>query len=441
MRNPSSSIRLLQPTLCDPNVTQYSGYFDVKPDVHYFFWFFESVTEDAPLTFANFHFVMWLNGGPGCSSMGGVFTGPGPCRVTDDGRSMEAVYNPYSWHRYSNMLFLDQPAGTGFSYGNGTINRTEEGAPLLYETLQLFLEAFPQYSKLPFHLFGESYASRYVTEYARYIVERNTAALALDRKILLQTVGFGNPWIDPLYHYESDPQMTCDSTNPFTAPPETCKKMKEIFRHECMPLLNQCSIMDTIRDCSAADKSCQAIQDLFDSTGQSNTDVRIPAIQYTPPQTYARFLNLASTQKQIGATVRYTECSNDVRQSFSYSGDIARSSRLSVTFLLDHGIHLLVYVGDVDFLCNWYGNYALFNDLRWDGADKYRAESLVPWILNDREVGQIKSSGPLTFIRVYQAGHVVPYYQPLPSLAMFRAWITNTPLNPLPAIYAGSKES
>ncbi|KAG2225683.1 hypothetical protein INT45_012155, partial [Circinella minor] len=111
----------------------------------------------------------------------------------------------------------------------------------------------------------------------------------------------------------------------------------------------------------------------------------------------------------------------------------ARSSSSSISFLLNHGVRVLVFVGDVDYLCNWYGNNALFNALPWYYTDKYRERSLEPWIINNREVGQIKSWGPLTFIRVYQAGHVVPYYQPLPSLAMFQAWISNMTLNPLSA--------
>ncbi|KAI9251343.1 prepro-carboxypeptidase Z [Phascolomyces articulosus] len=434
-RNPNLSIRYTQPELCDPNVIQYSGYFDIqKEDVHYFFWFFESKAENAPLT-------LWLNGGPGCSSMGGLFTGPGPCKVTDNGIDIKAVYNPYSWHRYSNILFLDQPAGTGFSYGTGTINRTEDGATYVYESLQLFFEIFPQYIKLPFHMFGESYAGRYVSEYARYILEKNSmiknnnesssASIAVEQIILLESVAFGNPHIDPFYHYQSSPQMACNSTNPFTAPPETCKRMSEIFEEECAPLLKQCSATNSVEDCHKARNICVQIERLFDATGQSSTDVRIPSVQDTPPQTYARFLNLPSTRKHIGANALYTECKASVRIPFLETGDNARKTSPSITFLLNQGIRVLVFVGDVDYLCNWYGNNALFNALPWYHADHYRAQSLKPWMLNSREVGQIKSWGPLTFIRVYQAGHDVPYYQPLPSLAMFQAWIKNITLNPL----------
>lgn len=85
----------------------------------------------------------------------------------------------------------------------------EEGATLFYEAIQLFYEAFPQYSKLPFHLFGESFAGRYIPYYADYITQQNlqlsaaeftNSALASNSQKLIpiDSVGIGNGWINPL---------------------------------------------------------------------------------------------------------------------------------------------------------------------------------------------------------------------------------------------------
>jgi carboxypeptidase C (cathepsin A) len=114
IKSPSgTTIRYKQPGkagICEttPGVNSYSGYIDLAPDVHAFFWFFESRSKPAtdPIT-------LWLNGGPGSDSLIGLFEELGPCHVS---KELKTYLNPYSFSNVSNMLFLSQPIGVGFSY-------------------------------------------------------------------------------------------------------------------------------------------------------------------------------------------------------------------------------------------------------------------------------------------------------------------------------------
>ncbi|KAF7292796.1 Carboxypeptidase [Mycena indigotica] len=154
-------LRVTKPTaLCDPSVNQISGYLIMSlpryrraEDKHLFFWFFES--RNSPSTDP---LVLWLNGGPGCSSSTGLLFELGPCSIADDGKN--TTFNPHSWNSNANMIFLDQPVNVGFSYAEDgtTVNNSPLAGKDVYAFLELFLQRFPEYSKQPFHISGESYA-------------------------------------------------------------------------------------------------------------------------------------------------------------------------------------------------------------------------------------------------------------------------------------------
>lgn len=124
-----------------------SGYIDVSEEKHYFYWLLESrrnATSD-PL-------ILWLNGGPGCSSMIGMLAEKiGPCEINED---LTERNNPYSWTNNATVIFVDAPNGAGYSYGSDLASNTREYAEDVYQFFQLFFDAYPQYAELDLHIFG-----------------------------------------------------------------------------------------------------------------------------------------------------------------------------------------------------------------------------------------------------------------------------------------------
>lgn len=129
----------------------YTGYIDIEAR-HLFFYFFESRRDPS-----KDDVVLWTNGGPGGSSTVGLFMELGPCRVQGPDNT---TFNPHSWNEYSNIFFIDQPIGTGFSYADygEYVSSAEEAATDTAAFVAIFFEHFGQFKGRKFHMAGESYA-------------------------------------------------------------------------------------------------------------------------------------------------------------------------------------------------------------------------------------------------------------------------------------------
>lgn len=171
------------------NVTSYSGYFTVSPhfDSNLFFWFFPALedSDNAPV-------LLWLQGGPGASSMYGLFTENGPFEVISPS---EVRLRNETWSRSHNLLYIDNPVGAGFSFTKGGYaNNETKVSEDLYNGLEQFFTLFPKLQKNEFYISGESYAGKYIPAIAHRILKKNPTA---NLKINLKGVAIGNGLSDP----------------------------------------------------------------------------------------------------------------------------------------------------------------------------------------------------------------------------------------------------
>ncbi|KAK2742341.1 hypothetical protein FQN57_005429 [Myotisia sp. PD_48] len=232
---------------------------DVKIDQDYaintFFWFFESRNDpkNAPLS-------IWMNGGPGSSSMIGLFQENGPCFINDDSNS--TIHNPWSWNNEVNMLYIDQPNQVGFSFdkptnvtvdtatgtikvadfsddkipqqtstfyvgtygsqdADATANNTMNAARSLWHFAQVWFQEFPEYKPNDdrISIWTESYGGRYGPAFSAFFQEQNekieNGTLTDEGEtfvIHLDTLGIINGCIDFLLQAPSYPEYAHNNT-------------------------------------------------------------------------------------------------------------------------------------------------------------------------------------------------------------------------------------
>ena len=112
-----------------------------------------------------------------------------------------------------------------------------------------------------------------------------------------------------------------------------------------------------------------------------------------------------------------------VAAAFELSGDWMQNYQQMIPDQLNDGIRVLIYAGDQDYICNWLGNQAWTQALPWPHRAEFNSTAPVPWVVDGKKAGTLQSSHGFSFLRVFDAGHMVPRDQPANALAMLNAFI------------------
>ncbi|KAL8645942.1 MAG: hypothetical protein Q9210_006426 [Variospora velana] len=461
------TIRYKEPGLegvCEttPGVNSYSGYVDLAPDAHTFFWFFEARNDpaNAPLT-------LWLNGGPGSDSLIGLFQELGPCNVTEN---LTTQVNPYSWTEVSNMLFISQPLGVGFSYSEaepGSLNpftgevenstygvtgrwpvinataldTTELAAIATWHVLQGFLANLPQLdarvggpSKV-FNLWTESYGGHYGPAFFDYFYDQNEMirnGTTNGTELTFDTLGIINGILDLYTQAPYYPEFTQYNTYGIQLVNET---VYDYMKFACfMPDIGCLAQVDTCRQvnrstevgqlyCQQATDQCRTNveEPYYEFGGRGVYDIRHPYDDPTPPSYFNDYLNKAEVQNALGVNLNYTQSNNDVFYAFSNTGDFAYPNFIpDLEMILNSSVRVSLIYGDADYICNWFGGEAVSLAVNYTNSAEFRAAGYTPFLVDGTEYGEVREYGNFSFLRIYEAGHEVPYYQPEASLEYFR---------------------
>jgi len=421
----------VQEGFCDSKVKSYSGYFDIKgsKNQNYFYWFFESRNDPT-----NDPVILWLTGGPGCSSTLALLVENGPCSVSKDGESL--IENPYSWNENANIVFVDQPTGVGFSYGDKTdYDYNEEMvAEDMYQFLQAFFSHFSQFQKNEFNVFGESYGGHYAPSVAYRVLQGNLKKQGLPLK--LAGLGVGNGLTAPEIQYAHYPEFYANNTYGVKLISDALLTEMKKAQPMCQKMIEACQKGPIAFACTLAQASCNAIMIApFESTGLNTYDIRIkcevPGLCYDFSNV-EKFLRKPETLEALNVNTKesasWESCNMKVNKDFR--NDWMKSFMSKIPPLLENKIQVLIYAGDADFICNWMGNKAWVLAMDWPGKTNFNKAQDNKWLVNNEHKGELRSYGDFHFLRVFQAGHMVPMDQPEAAVSMVNSFIKRK-LNPV----------
>lgn len=418
---PDKPSRRLNPT--------FSGYLPVnnKLGSDLFYTYFEAREPDGGLD--KTPIVLWLQGGPGCSSLFGMLYINGPYFINED---LTLRRNPGAWNRKFGLLFIEQPVGVGFSLpGRDTIPSEELSlASQLYEAIQTFYRLHRFYDR-PLVVTGESYAGKYVPSISHYILQvdamsnRFVDKLTVTRKIpadvdppvfKLGALAIGNGFTDALTQTMHQASIAWSMGLIDTAQREIAEGMQN----------NIVALMETGRWAHAAE-AADALNGYITNCSHSASleDIRRNKA-YDGDKLVDKFLNLPEVKQELGihASIQWASCSPVVGKIMR--PDVMRSVHHLVPDLIAYH-PVLIYLGQFDAECGVASNDAWLNKMAWPGHIDWLSTPRKMWMNGSEPLGYVKQLHNLTQIVVRNAGHMVPHDRPLVALSMLETWLDTAP--------------
>uniref|UniRef100_A0A0D9VUP5 Carboxypeptidase n=1 Tax=Leersia perrieri TaxID=77586 RepID=A0A0D9VUP5_9ORYZ len=331
--------------------------------------------------------VLWLNGGPGCSSFGaGAMLELGPFSVRSDNKTL--YKKQHAWNTVANMLFVEVPAGVGYSYSNTTSDyynigdkKTTDDA---YTFLINWLKKFPEYQDRDFFIIGESYAGHYIPELANLIVSNNRAINSTNIKLKGVAIGnadlHDNVTLRASFDYYWRHAMISD----------------RVYR----AIQASCGFNDTYTN------DCQNAMNLAIEEKGNVDDYNI----------YAPQCHDASNPSGSSDSVLYGDpCTNHYVSSYLNNPEVQRALHANNTGL---NYTWMDCSGDMDAVCSVTSTQYALDILGLPVETSWR-----PWHVDNEVAGYVVGYRGLVFATVRGAGHMVPYYQPRRALALLSSFL------------------
>ncbi|KAK9750305.1 hypothetical protein RND81_02G186100 [Saponaria officinalis] len=396
----------------DESLPTKSGYLEVNSTSgsSIFYAFYEAKEPVSEL--AQTPLLIWLQGGPGCSSMTGNFYELGPWWVN---HSLKLEPNPGSWNRIFGLLFLDNPIGTGFSVAGSPeeIPRNQyDVARHLYIAIRSFIKLdYKLFGSRPVYITGESYAGKYVPSIGYYILRKNSE-VSNGKRINLAGVAVGNGLTDP------ETQVKTHGVNAYFSGLINEKQRAQLEEGQTEVV----NLIEGKKWSEATNARTTVLRMLQNMTGLATLYDLRRQIPYESGLV-EQFLRNVEVRKALGVTERsriFEGCSDVVAEALHE--DVMKSVKYKVEYLLKES-KVLLYQGQTDLRDGVVSVEAYMRKLKWDGIDKFREAGREVWRVKGKVAGYVQKWGSLSHVVVLGAGHFVPTDQPVHSQAMIEDWV------------------
>ena len=388
-----------------------AGVLPVLPDgSSMFYWFFNRINgnieqDTVPL-------IMWLQGGPGCSSMCSTFFELGPLYMA---QNMTPQVRQYTWANEFHLLFVDNPLGAGYSYANNDADYVKTEAQMatnLYNLLQQLAALHPSwFTNREFYVFGESYAGKYIPTIAYKILQENQNSSNIF--IPLGGVGIGDGWTNPPV------QATAYADFGFAAGviDEEQREQVEVVQRNCYEHYQQ-GKLDKSND--EANEATDMIVKFGGGLNQYNIR-EFGDYDFTLMDDYLN-LNTTKIMLHVPTNATFRDCGSKAYDAMDLDEMVPVIDLLPYLF---NNTKVMFYNGQDDLICNASGTELYLSILQWYGLQGYLAAQKVVWAVGGQVAGYARTYGNLTQVVVLKAGHMVPMDQPVNSLDMASRFIYN----------------
>ncbi|XP_054419915.1 probable serine carboxypeptidase CPVL [Pteronotus mesoamericanus] len=359
----------------------YSGFLTVNKtyNSNIYFWFTPALVESstAPV-------VLWLQGGPGSSSLFGLFVEHGPYVVT---KNLTLRTRDFAWTSTLSMLYMDSPVGTGFSFTDdpqGYAVNQDDVARDLFSALIQFFQLFPEFQENDFYATGQSYAGKYVPTIAYYIHVLNPK---LTVPINLKGIAIGSGF--------SDPESIIGGYATFLYQVGLLdEKQRKYFQKQCAECVKHIKEEEWLQAFEVIDKLLDGDHSYLENvTGCPNF---YTIVQCTEPEEYSyfgKFLSLSEVREAIHVGNRTL---NDGSVAEKYMREDTGQSVVPWLAEIMNNYKVLFYNGQLDVLVAASLTESSLMAINWKGAQEYKKAERKVWKLfkSDNEVaGYVRQVG------------------------------------------------